>query len=144
LIVDDEAEIRFTLAQYFGGVGYAVETAADVPEGLEKLSRGVDIVLSDVKMPGESGIDLLRQARRVNPDVGVFLITGYPTLDTMIDAKQFGAVALFRKPLKLAELDARLRAFLNTVVERAADGGAAEGGGGPVPAPAGDAPCRPT
>ena len=112
LIVDDEPEIRETLAHYFRRVGYAVETAGAVPEGLDKMHQGCDAILSDIKMPEASGIDLLQQARRLNPQVGVFLITGYPTLDTMIDAKQYGAVAYFRKPLKLADVDARLRAFL--------------------------------
>lgn len=112
LIVDDEEEIRATLAQYFGSVGYAVEGAASAAEALEKLSRGFDVVLTDIKMPGTSGIDFLQEARRRNPKVGIFLMTGYPTLDTVIDAKQYGAVAYFRKPLKLGEVDSRLRAFL--------------------------------
>jgi len=139
LIVDDETEIRSTLAEYFGAVGYAVETAADAAEGLEKLSLGVDIVLSDIKMPGESGIDFLQHARRVNPGVGVFLITGFPTLDTMIDAKQFGAVALFRKPLKLAELDARLRTFLTSEGRCGEPAGPGNGSGG-AGSPAGEGP----
>ncbi|HSB67705.1 MAG TPA: response regulator, partial [Candidatus Methylomirabilis sp.] len=77
LIVDDETEIRNTLAQYFGSVGYAVETAQDVSEALQKLPSGFDIVLSDIKMPGVSGIEFLQQARRTNPRLGIFLITGY-------------------------------------------------------------------
>ncbi len=112
LIVDDEEGIRLSLAEYFGRVGFTVETAPDVPQALEKLTQGFDVVLSDVKMPGASGIEFLQQVRRANPQVGVFLITGYPTLETMIDAKQHGAVAYFRKPLKLMEVDSRLRAFL--------------------------------
>jgi len=112
LIVDDEEEIRATLAQYFGSTGYAVEGAASASEALEKLSQEFDVVLTDIKMPGASGIDFLQEARRKNQKVGIFLMTGYPTLETVIDAKQHGAVAYFRKPLKLSEVDARLRAFL--------------------------------
>ncbi len=122
LIVDDEAEIRTTLAQYFGGVGYAIETAGDLPEALTKLSGEIDAVVSDIKMPGGSGIDFLQQVRRVNPQVGVFLITGYPTLETVIDAKQHGAVAYFRKPLKFVELDSRIRAFLGEDARSLIDG----------------------
>lgn len=122
LIVDDEEGIRATLAQYFGHAGYAVDAAADATQALEKLSQGFDVILSDIKMPGVSGIDFLQQARRMNPKIGVFLITGYPTLETMIDAKQHGAVAYFRKPLKLTEVDSRVRAYLGEDARSLIDG----------------------
>jgi CheY-like chemotaxis protein len=112
LIVDDEAEIRTTLAQYFGGLGYAVDIAADAPEALAKLEQGFDAILSDIRMPGMDGIDFLQQARRLNPEAGIFLITGFASLDTMIEAKQWGAIGYFRKPLRLTEVDSQLRAFL--------------------------------
>lgn len=122
LIVDDEGEIRSTLAQYFASVGYEVEVAADAAEALQKLPAGYDIVLSDIKMPGSTGIDFLRQARQIDTKVGIFLITGYPTLETLIDAKQFGAVAYFRKPLNLMEVDSRLRAYLGEDARSLIDG----------------------
>ena len=122
LILDDEEEIRTTLAEYFTSVGYAVDTAATASEALSKLSAGFRAVLSDIRMPEVSGIEFLQQARRVNPGVGVFLITGYPTLETVIDAKQHGAVAYFRKPLNLMEVDSRLRAFLGEDAESLIDG----------------------
>jgi CheY-like chemotaxis protein len=122
LILDDEDEIRSTLAQYFGSLGYAVDTAANVPEALEKLPQGYQVVLSDIRMPEVSGIEFLQQAHRVNPALGIFLITGYPTLETVIDAKQHGAVAYFRKPLNLMEVDSRLRAYLGEDAESLIDG----------------------
>jgi len=122
LILDDEEEIRSTLAQYFGSLGYAVDTAANVPEALEKLPQGYQVVLSDIRMPEISGIDFLQQAHRVNPALGIFLITGYPTLETVIDAKQHGAVAYFRKPLNLMEVDSRLRAYLGEDAASLIDG----------------------
>jgi CheY-like chemotaxis protein/anti-anti-sigma regulatory factor len=112
LIVDDETEIRETLAQYFSRLGYRVDMAADGSEALGKLPNGFEAMLADIRMPGMDGIDLLQQARRLNPGIGVFLITGYPSLDTLVEAKQYGAVAYFRKPLRLMEIDSQLRAFL--------------------------------
>jgi len=112
LIVDDEVEIRGTLAQYFGRLGYQVDMAANGSEALTKLPHGFDVILADIKMPGMNGIDLLQQARRLNPEVGVFMITGYPSLDTLAEAKQYGAIAYFRKPLRLIEVDSQLCAFL--------------------------------
>lgn len=114
LVLDDETGIRTTLATYFTAVGYSVETAASVPEALQKLTREFDVVLSDVRMPGADGIDFLQTARLANPQLGVFLMTGYPTMDTVIDAKQHGAAAYFRKPLRLSEVASRLQGFLGT------------------------------
>lgn len=119
LIVDDEPEILATLQQYFKGAGYAVDTAASVPEAAKKLSARYDVILSDIKLPGSSGLDLLRQARVRNPQAGLFLMTGFASLETVIAAKQQGASGYFKKPLNLAELDGRLRAFLG-VAERPA------------------------
>jgi len=111
LIVDDEIQIRETLAQYFSRLGYCVDLAADGSEAMAKLPQGFEAILADIKMPGINGIDLLQEARRLNPRIGVFLITGYPSLDTLIEAKQHGAIAYFRKPLRLIEVDSQLRAF---------------------------------
>jgi CheY-like chemotaxis protein/anti-anti-sigma regulatory factor len=122
LIIDDEEEIRTTLAEYFQSVGYAVETAQDSATALERLGGGAQVILSDIRMPGESGIQFLQQARKRNPDVGVFLITGYPTLETVIDAKQYGATAYFRKPLNLMEVDSRIRAYLGEDARSLVDG----------------------
>jgi len=120
LVLDDETWVRTTLAAYFEAMGYSVETAASVPEALQKLTRQFDVVLSDVRMPGADGIDFLQAARQSNPRLGVFLMTGYPTLETVMDAKQHGAAAYFRKPLQLSEVASRLRDFLGTL-ERAND-----------------------
>ena len=122
LIVDDELQVRKMLETYFTEAGYRVATAEDVPAALAKLPEGFDAVLTDIKMPGASGIDFLQQARRSNPKLGVFLITGHATLETVIDAKQHGAVAYFRKPLKLMEVDSRLRAFLGEDARSLVDG----------------------
>ncbi len=122
LIVDDEPEIRRTLEEYFAGAGYTVATAPDVAQALARLPEGFDAVLSDIKMPETGGIEFLQQARRLNPKLGFFLITGYPTLETIIDAKQYGAVAYFRKPLKLVEVDSRLRTFLGEDARSLIDG----------------------
>ena len=112
LIVDDEPQVREMLQTYFTEAGYAVATAPDVPTALAQRPEEFDAVLSDIKMPGASGIDFLREARRRNPRLGVFLITAYPTLDTIVDARQYGATAYFQKPLQLLELHSRLQTFL--------------------------------
>lgn len=112
LIVDDEPQLLAMLQVYFTGAGYAVETAPDVREAAQKLAERFDAVLLDIKLRGGNGADLLPKARLRNPRAGIFLMTGAPSLDTLIAAKQHGAAAYFRKPLNLAQVDERLRAFL--------------------------------
>jgi DNA-binding response OmpR family regulator len=111
LIVDDEDDIRQTLGAYFDALGYAVETAAAAPEVLEKLRGGIQVVLADIRLPGMSGLEFLREARRLHPALTVLLMTGYPSVETIIDARQHQAAAYFRKPLNLVEVAARLRAL---------------------------------
>jgi DNA-binding response OmpR family regulator len=100
------------LKDHFESVGYVVDAVQGASEALEKLSFAYDVVISDVMMPKVSGIDLLREVRNRKPAVLVFLITACPALDTLNAAKRFGAVAYFRKPLKLMEIEARIRGFL--------------------------------
>lgn len=112
LILDDEEDIRTTLGAYFGALGYTVETAATVPETLAKLHGDSQVVLADIRLPGSSGLDFLQEARWLHPALGVLLMTGYPTLEALIDARQWAATAYFRKPLNLVDVAARLRALL--------------------------------
>ena len=112
LIVDDEPQIRDMLAEFFADEGYEVVIAEDVPTALRLLSDRVDAIISDIRMPGMTGIDFLKSVRGVNPNLGVFLITGYPTLETVVDARVHGAVAYFRKPIDLDDIQRRIRAFL--------------------------------
>ena len=112
LIVDDDPVSRTMMKDHLESVGFAIDTAGDVAEALEKLSQEYDAILSDVVMPNASGIDLLRKVRTKNPHTKVFLITASPNLNTLNIAKQCGAMAYFRKPLKLLEVEARIRGFL--------------------------------
>ncbi len=112
LIVDDEAEIRSTLAAFFTSIGYEVQTSSDGTDALAKITRGYDAVLCDISMPGGGGIEFLETARRAIPGLAVFLITGYPSLEAVIDARRFGVAAYFPKPLNLVELGSRIRAYI--------------------------------
>jgi CheY-like chemotaxis protein len=112
LVVDDEPEIRTTLAEFLGSAGYAVETAGTVEEACEKLPGDFDLILSDIRFPDQDGFQLLKEAREANPELAVFLLTGYPSVDTIMEAKRWGAKAYFQKPLQLEQLEAKLRAHL--------------------------------
>jgi DNA-binding NtrC family response regulator len=115
LIVDDQPQIRGLLEEYFAAAEFAVAAVADVPAAVATLPNGFDVVISDIRMPGQSGIDFLQQAKAQQPTLGVFLITGYPEMGTIVDAKCYGAQAYFQKPLNLEVLEERIREYLATV-----------------------------
>ena len=108
LIVDDEIEIREMLARHYRLKQHEVTLAADAQEALETLAqRRFDVVISDIKMPGMSGVDLLKAIRAEYPMTRVIMITGYVTLDHALACLRRGADTCVFKPLtNLGELDA--------------------------------------
>ncbi|MGE5248147.1 MAG: sigma-54-dependent transcriptional regulator [Verrucomicrobiota bacterium] len=105
LVVDDEPQILGLLSTVFREHGWDVAGAGSGGEGIEKLEHGqFDVILTDLMMPGESGIDLLRASKEIHPDVEVILMTGYATADTAIEAMRTGAFHYLVKPLKIEEV----------------------------------------
>ncbi|NOQ98340.1 MAG: response regulator [Calditrichae bacterium] len=103
LIVDDEQLIIQLLQDYFVELGFGVEVAYSAEEALEKLNDGVvfDLVISDINLPGKSGIDLLKIIGELKENLPVVLLTGLKTLDNAISAVQSGAADYITKPFEL-------------------------------------------
>jgi two-component system response regulator AtoC len=109
LVVDDEPAIRQVVAAHLRKAGYMVDQASDGESAMERLSRGdIDIALCDIKLPGLSGIELLRQARAVNVDTAFIMMTAFASVDTAIEAIKAGAADYMIKPLNNEELLHRL------------------------------------
>jgi len=99
LIVDDEEVVRAAVGDVLAGSGYQIEQAEDGERAASILqSATFDVIVSDIRMPSMSGIDLLREVRERDPDVPVILITGDPSLDTAMDAVRYGALRYLVKP----------------------------------------------
>jgi two-component system response regulator PilR (NtrC family) len=115
LVVDDERSICELLEITFRKEGYRVEIAHNVAEAKRKLESQIfDIVISDVRMPGESGVDLLKLTKEIAPDSFFLLITGVPTVETAIAAINSGAD---RFVIKDHELVDQLRRAVHEVSE---------------------------
>ena len=115
LVVDDEKSICELLEITFRKEGHRVEIANSVEAARRKLEGSLyDIIISDIRMPGETGVELLRYAREVAPDAYFVLITGVPTLETAIAAANEGAN---RYVIKDHDLVAQLRAAVREVAE---------------------------
>jgi DNA-binding NtrC family response regulator len=110
LIVEDESNLRLVLGKELERLGFGVQSCADGESALKVLEEaGVDVLLSDINMPGMSGIELLRRVReRPNPPE-VILLTGYATVETAVKAMKLGAFDYLSKPYRIGELDALVR-----------------------------------
>ncbi|MEN9580680.1 MAG: hypothetical protein RJA70_3689, partial [Pseudomonadota bacterium] len=104
LVVDDEANIRRTLGMVLSGAGYRVVEAGSAEQALTTLKspeQPVDLVILDIKLPKQSGLDALRQLRGEPEmkDLPVIVISGHATVDDAVTAIRLGATDFFEKPL---------------------------------------------
>jgi CheY-like chemotaxis protein len=124
LVVDDESDVELLFRQRFRHdlrTGrFAMEFAQSAAGALQRMtdagSATLILILSDINMPGMSGLELLPKARAVRPDVPVIMITAYGDADTKRQALEAGAEALLTKPLDFSAL----RVEIETRLERAA------------------------
>jgi DNA-binding NtrC family response regulator len=105
LVVEDDAAMREMLREALADDGYLVETAAGGRIGVERVKRGgIDLVVSDVKMPDLDGLDMLREIKAVTPSPYVITITAFGSIDTAIRAVKLGAFDYITKPFDLDQL----------------------------------------
>jgi len=113
LIVDDEAAIRISLAEAMENDGYAVDTAESGEEALARLHGDpYDLAVTDLKLPGVSGMELLKALRNSGQTTPVIMMTAYGDVDTAVDAIRSGAYDFIQKPFKLSEMRRQVRAAL--------------------------------
>ena len=124
LVVDDEPDVEMLFRQQFRRdlrVGrFTMEFAQSAPAALQRITDATGLslilILSDINMPGMTGLEMLPKAKAVRPDVPVIMITAYGDADTKRKALEGGAEALFTKPIDFG----MLRGEIDTRVERAA------------------------
>ncbi len=105
LVVDDEPQILSFLKQLFEMDGWDVHVASNGSEGIEKIEHaGYDVILTDLKMPGADGIDVLRAAKKIHSDAEVILMTAYGTVDSAIEVMRAGAFHFLLKPFRAEEV----------------------------------------
>ena len=129
LVVEDEAPVRNSTSRVLESKGFQVEAASTGEEALAKIEREpFDLLLIDIRMPGMGGLEMLQQAKQMEPETCALIITGYGTVESAIEALELGAQGFIRKPVaghklvkaveealargQLARENARLRAFM--------------------------------
>jgi CheY-like chemotaxis protein len=124
LVVDDESDVEALFRQQFRrelrAGRFAMEFAQSAPMALQRITNAGDesliLILSDINMPGMSGLDLLPKAKAIRPDVPIVMITAYGDAETKRRALENGAEALLTKPIDFGTL----RSEIDRRVERAA------------------------
>ena len=113
LIVDDEKDTREFMARALSGK-YEVLTAADAELAMKQLDadRSIRLLLSDVRMPGEDGITLMKAAKAMNPSLAVILLTAFGSIDQAVAAMKDGADDFITKPVDLDQLELRIEKAL--------------------------------
>ena len=105
LVVDDELLIRDLLYDFFTGQGWDIAVAEDGEKALELIkTRKFDLVLSDIKMPEMDGLTLTNHVRQGNPELPVVLMTGYPSIESAVEALRHKVDDYVIKPFNINQL----------------------------------------
>jgi DNA-binding NtrC family response regulator len=115
LVIDDEKNIREGLAEFLQGDGYEVVCAGDGDEGWKRFTNGdIDLVITDMKMPGISGDELMRRIIARAPGFPVIILTGHGTVESAVAAMREGAWDFLSKPVDLDHLSLKVKRALET------------------------------
>ncbi len=115
LIIDDEDAQREVLSGYLKKKGFKIYSAPSGEEGIETVKNNlIDIIFSDYKMPGMSGIDVLEAVKKINPEISFVIITAFGTVENAVKAMRIGAYDYITKPVDLDELDLLIERIIET------------------------------
>src|SRR5436853_4208899 len=113
LVVEDDPDIRRILEMFLTEKGFRVKIAADASRALDMLAEEpIDLILSDVRMPGMSGLDLLRHVKEHDPEIQLVLMSAYSSVKDAVEAIRLGAADYVEKPIDFRRLDRVLHAVL--------------------------------
>lgn len=117
LIVDDEENTRIGLVKLLFHDGYQAEAVANGVEALEYLGRNpIDLIISDINMPGMNGLVFLQELTQLYPQIKVIMITAYGGVGTYLESMNLGALEYLNKPFKFEKLRAVIRKTLNQTI----------------------------
>ncbi len=113
LIVDDEPIVRESIGDWLKDAGYQVVTAETGEEALELIEKqDFSIMVLDVRLPGKTGIKVLKEVKAIKPEIKSIIITAYPTYELSIEAKELGAIDYLIKPIAPDDLERLIKETL--------------------------------
>jgi FixJ family two-component response regulator len=118
LIVDDEKNIRLTLALALEKLNIPVDTAVDGEEALKKLAeKSYALMLLDLRMPGIDGLEVLRRVPEIRPEVKVVIITAWGSIEAAVEAMKLGAVDFLQKPFDAEDVRELVSSLLDEATQ---------------------------
>jgi len=115
LVVDDEVRMCDSLFELLSGAGFEVATTQSATDAIDKIrADNFDLVITDIKMPGKTGLELLKAVKSIDPEIVVILITGYASLESALEAIKEGAFEYHLKPVEFSQLEISIRRGLET------------------------------
>lgn len=115
LLVEDNDDFRCILQEALEEAGYHITSAANATRAQEAMSIGkFDLTILDVRLPDGNGIELMREFRQSDPDMGIIIMTGYAEVDTAVDAVRLGANDFLKKPFDIDEMLVRISELMKT------------------------------
>jgi DNA-binding NtrC family response regulator len=109
LVVDDDEIVREVIISLLQGEGYSVLAARDGLDAIKLLkTEDINLVITDLRMPGADGLEVLKEANKMDPDRAVIILTAYGTLDTALKAIREGAYDYMTKPFRMEEMIIRV------------------------------------
>jgi len=113
LIVDDEPIVRESIRDWLKNAGYEVTTAETGEEALEIMKKqDFDILILDIRLPGKTGISVLKRVKILKPEIKSIIITAYPSSELAAEAKELGAIDYMVKPIAPDDLERLIRQAL--------------------------------
>ncbi len=114
LVVDDKASMREMITQTLEDKGYEVLVATDGNAAITQAATGVDLVVTDLRMPGKDGLEVLKAVKTSSPETEVIVMTAFGTVENAVEAMRFGAHDYILKPFSIDELEIRVERALNS------------------------------
>ena len=123
LIVEDEINMRRTLASVLKRKGYMVRGAGDGVESLNLLKQeDFDLILTDIRMPNMDGVELLKNVRKINPEIIVIVMTAYGSIENAVECMKLGATDYVTKPFSMDEIQVKIeKALENKLLKKQKD-----------------------
>ena len=123
LIVEDEENLRFVVAETLKRSGYEVEEAGSAEEGLDKIERqSPDLVIMDIRLPGISGLEAMGRVKAIDPNLPILVVTAFGSKEVALEAVKKGAYDFFTKPFHVDALRRAVRRALFELDGRRAGG----------------------
>ena len=119
LLVDDDEDMRATLTEFLGRMGLLIKQAANLAEAQRLLraeADAFDLVITDLRLPDGSGLEVVRTAHARKPDTLITIVTGYASLESAIEAIRLGAYDYLTKPFALDQIGVQVRNMMQRVM----------------------------